>query len=62
MSTYPVEFKQLEDRINRLENVLRATKTFLLRMEATGICGRISTTEGLVYTMRKKVEQALKGE
>lgn len=63
MSTYPEEFKALEEenkKLQKVREVLQATKIFLLRLEAIGICGKISTTRGHIYTMRKKIEQTLK--
>ena len=52
------------DKHHRTENIklralLKATYTFLLRLEAIGICGKISTTKGHIYTMRKKLEQEI---
>ena len=50
------------DEIRHLREMLKAAQTFLLRLEATSICKKISTTTGHIYTMRKRIEQALKGE
>jgi len=61
MSTYPEEFSRLEKENKNLREMLKAAKTFLLRLEAISICGKISCTKGHIYTMRKKIEQALKG-
>jgi len=47
--------------LHNLKGLLKTTKTFLLRLEAIGICGNIQTTCGHIYTMRKKIEQTLKG-
>ena len=40
----------------KLKDLLKITNTFLLQLEAIAICGKISTTEGHIYSMRKKLE------
>lgn len=55
------EWKKDLIELHNLREILKTTKTFLLRLEAIGTCGKISTTKGHIYTMRKKLEQALKG-
>lgn len=60
MSTFPIEFSRLEKENKKLREILRDTNTFLLRLEAIRICGKISTTKGHIHTMRKKILKALK--
>lgn len=59
MGTYPIEFSRLEKENKELREMLKATRTFLLRLEAISICGKISTTKGHIHTIRKKLEQEI---
>jgi hypothetical protein len=59
MSTYPVEFKRLEEENKELRRLLHSTKTFLLRLEAISICGKICCTKGHIFTMRKQIEKVI---
>ena len=53
------EWKKDLIELHRFQELLKTTKTFLLRLEAISICGKICCTTGHIYTMRKKLEQAL---
>jgi hypothetical protein len=54
--TDKVKREKRPEEIKKLRDILKVTRTFLLRLEATSICGKISTTKGYIYTMRKKLD------
>ncbi len=54
------DHEALQSANKRLRETLGATNTFLLRLEAISICKKISTTKGHIYSMRKKIKEALK--